>query len=85
MGLLDELEGDSVPNRKRCSVCLFLDSITDKERDEWETAFKNPSITAAALTRAFQRRAIRVNRGAVEKHSRGEAHADWPGFGPHGA
>ena len=48
-----ELIADTRPQRRRCVVCIWLESRTDA--DEWDRAFRNELISARAIQRKMEK------------------------------
>ena len=69
MSLLEELEADSQRRGSECTVGKWLDSLPADERAEWDRAFSNEAITAAAIARAFERRNIPIGQQPTQRHT----------------
>ena len=69
MGLEEELLADSGARGPGCTVGRWLESLEADERADWEAAFRNERITAAAISRAFERRGIPVGNQPTQRHA----------------
>lgn len=64
--LLDELKADQDP--RQCRFCVWLESLSVKDRSEWATAMADRSYTNTSLFRAAKKRGYPFGGGSLETH-----------------
>lgn len=69
MGLEEELLADSGRRGPDCTVGRWLETLSADDRAEWDAAFRNPAITATAISRAFARREIPIGTQPTQRHA----------------
>jgi hypothetical protein len=69
MNLEEELLEDSGRRGPYCTVGRWLASLPEHDREEWSAVFRNPAITAAAISRAFERRQIPIGNQPTQRHA----------------
>lgn len=65
--LLDELKADQDP-RLQCRFCVWLESLSPKDRHEWATAMADRSFTNTSLLRASKKRGYPHGEGSLVTH-----------------
>lgn len=72
MGLLADIQSESAGTPRRCSVADLLDSMTDADAKDLESALADPAIPHTAITRALNKRGHDMHDKRVAAHRRGE-------------
>ena len=71
MGLLDEIKSARPKVGGRCSIPMFLDSLSDKDRADVEAALADPTIAATAIAKVLQARGHNMSASTLQRHRRG--------------
>lgn len=65
--LEDELKADQKAATK-CQTCIWLATLPEKDRDEWDRVMANRAYSHPSIHRAIIRRKGVVARGSIETH-----------------
>lgn len=74
MNLTDALTHERNDLRKgpRCSLCVFIESLSKDDAQALAQAFDDPSFPHTAISRAIAASGGKINPSTVARHRRGE-------------
>lgn len=71
-GLLEEVRADRPPSGRTPLLLQVASRMNEAERKELLEALNDPTISAAAISRALKRRGHVISAGAINQFRRGE-------------
>lgn len=75
MSLFDDLNNPeklaSKPGMK-CTVCMLLKALDEKESTKLAQVIDDPSVTKSALARVLQDNGYKITSGTITRHARKE-------------
>jgi len=74
MGLLEDLGDESnfpLGSKQKCSVCILLLELPDKERNLLQGRFDNKKISHTTLHKVLKNNDIHISDSVIGRHRRG--------------
>lgn len=74
MGLLEDLENESnfpIGSKQKCSVCMLLLGLPNKERNLLQSRFENKKISHTTLHKVLKNNDIHISDSVIGRHRRG--------------